>query len=364
MTIKSRHARFSAIAVVTALIFSASAVATPAQAAQKRLTIGFVVHVIGNPFIQQIIDAAQMAARDLNVKLIVTGPAGAEGDAQLTAVQNLAASGVDGIATSVPAASMVKGLNAIIKAGTPIVMFNGLGEGVNGPYVGEKSVESGRLLGKMVLEKIGGATAKGGVIVGNCYPGFPVLENRSKGVIESLTKAPGIKIIGPSDVKVDSVANFAAWQGLLAANPDALAMVGLCAPDVESIGKVNAAAKSKTIGGGYDLTTGNLEALSNGTADISLGQTPFVQGYLPVQVLVDSIRNKIKINKPGFLNSGTEIVTATKVIEPFDSAKLTFAQLQKMSASKALTRKYYDPMVKGYIKDWQKNLKPITDESA
>jgi ABC-type sugar transport system substrate-binding protein len=364
MTIKSRHARVSAIAVVTALVFSASAVATPAQAAQKRLTIGFVVHVIGNPFIQQIIDAAQMAARDLNVKLVVTGPAGAEGDAQLTAVQNLAASGVDGIATSVPAASMVKGLNAIIKAGTPIVMFNGLGEGVNGPYVGEKSVESGRLLGKMVLEKIGGATAKGDVIVGNCYPGFPVLENRSKGVIESLTKAPGIKIIGPSDVKVDSVANFAAWQGLLAANPDALAMVGLCAPDVESIGKVNAAAKSKTIGGGYDLTTGNLEALSNGTADISLGQTPFVQGYLPVQVLVDSIRNKIKINKPGFLNSGTEIVTATKVIEPFDSAKLTFAQLQKMSASKALTRKYYDPMVKGYIKDWQKNLKPITDESA
>jgi len=35
-----------------------------------------------------------------------------------------------------------------------------------------------------------------------------------------------------------------------------------------------------------------------------------------------------------------------------------------MSASKALTRKYYDPIVKGYIKDWQKNLKPITDESA
>ena len=365
MTIKSRRARFSAIAVVTALVFSASAVATPAQAAQKRLTIGFVVHVIGNPFIQQIIDAAQMAARDLNVKLIVTGPAGAEGDAQLTAVQNLAASGVDGIATSVPAASMVKGLNAIIKAGTPIVMFNGLGEGVNGPYVGEKSVESGRLLGKMVLEKIGGTTAKGDVIVGNCFPGFPVLENRSKGVLESLAKAPGVKIVGPSDVKVDSVANFAAWQGLLAANPNALAMVGLCAPDVESIGKVNAAApSSKAIGGGYDLTTGNLEALANGTAHISLGQTPFVQGYLPVKVLADSLRNKIKINKPGFLDSGTEIVTATKVIEPFGSAPLTFKALQKMSASKALTRKYYDPIVKGYIKDWQKNLKPISDESA
>lgn len=365
MKSKSRHARLSAIAVVTALVFSASAVATPAQAAQKRLTIGFVVHVIGNPFIQQIIDAAQMAARDLNVKLIVTGPAGAEGDAQLTAVQNLAASGVAGIATSVPAASMVKGLNAIIKAGTPIVMFNGLGEGVNGPYVGEKSVESGRLLGKMVLEKIGGTTAKGDVIVGNCFPGFPVLENRSKGVLESLAKAPGVKIIGPSDVKVDSVANFAAWQGLLAANPNALAMVGLCAPDVESIGKVNAAKPgSKTIGAGYDLTTGNLEALANGTAHISLGQTPFLQGYLPVYVLVDSIRNKIKINRAGFLDSGTEIVTATKVVQPFGSDPLTFKKLQKMSASNKLTRAYYDKLVKTYVKDWRKNLKPISEESA
>jgi ABC-type sugar transport system substrate-binding protein len=360
-----RKSRWTALALTAAMVVTASGVATPAQAAPKKLTIGFVVHVIGNPFINQIIEAAKMAAKDLNVTLKVTGPAGAEGDAQLTAVQNMAASGVDGIATSVPAASMVNGLNAIIKTGMPMVQFNGLGVGVNAPYVGEKSVESGRLLGKMVLDKIGGKNAKGDVIVGNCYPGFPVLENRQKGVLESLKKAPGVKIVGPSDVKVDSAANFAAWQGLLAANPKALAMVGLCAPDVESIGKVNAAVPgSKTIGAGYDLTTGNLAALANGTAHISLGQTPFIQGYLPVYVLVDSIRNKTKINFSGFLNSGTEIVTKTKVIQPFKSAPLTFKQLQAMSASNKLTRAYYDKLVKTYIKDWRKNIAPIAEESA
>jgi ABC-type sugar transport system substrate-binding protein len=360
-----RKSRWMALALTAAMVVTASGVATPAQAAPKKLTIGFVVHVIGNPFINQIIEAAKMAAKDLNVNIKVTGPAGAEGDAQLTAVQNLAASGVDGIATSVPAASMVNGLNAIIKAGTPIVQFNGLGVGVNAPYVGEKSVESGRLLGKMVLDKSGGKTAKGDVIVGNCYPGFPVLENRQKGVLESLKKAPGVKIVGPSDVKVDSAANFAAWQGLLAANPKALAMVGLCAPDVESIGKVNAAVPgSKTIGAGYDLTTGNLAALANKTAHISLGQTPFIQGYLPVYVLVDSIRTKTKINFSGFLNSGTEIVTATSVVQPFKSAPLTFKELQAMSASNKLTRAYYDKLVKTYVKDWRKNLAPIAEESA
>ncbi len=361
----SRRLRILALAAVLVITGSSLTACSSEEAANEDITIGFVVHVIGNPFIQQIIDGAEMAAADLGVTIKVVGPAGAEGDAQLTAVQNMAASGVDGIATSVPSASMVNGLNEIIESGIPIVQFNGLGVGVNAPYVGEKSVASGRILGDMVLEKIGGPSAQGKVIVGNCFPGFPVLENRQKGVLESLAKAAGVKIVGPSDVKVDAAANFAAWQGLLAANADALAMVGLCAPDVESIGKVNKAANNtKAIGGGYDLTTGNLEALANGTAHISLGQTPFIQGYLPVYMLVDSIRNKIAINKPGFVDAGTEIVTATSVTEPFDLPALTFADLQAMALSKEKTRAYYEPVVSGYIKDWQSNLKPISEESS
>ena len=134
--------------------------------------------------------------------------------------------------------------------------------------------------------------------------------------------------------------------------------------DVESIGKVNKAANNTTtIGAGYDLTTGNLEALANGSAHISLGQTPFIQGYLPVYMLVDSIRKGIKINKPGFIDAGTEIVTATSVTQPFKLPPLTFAKLQAMAKSKTQTRKYYDPVVKGYIKDWKKNLKPLASES-
>ena len=51
---KSRKARWSALALSTGLVLTATGVATPAQAAEKKLTIGFVVHVIGNPFINQI----------------------------------------------------------------------------------------------------------------------------------------------------------------------------------------------------------------------------------------------------------------------------------------------------------------------
>ncbi len=366
MLLSKKRARVALIALVTTglVVGTTSTSISASQAAKHKLTIGFVTHVIGNPFIQQIIDAAKQAAKDLNVNIKVTGPSGAEADAQLTAAQNLVAAGVDGIAISVPSASMVTGLNAIIKGGVPIVTFNLLQTGVKAPYVGEKSVESGRILGAAIVKKLGGNAVTGNVIIGNCFPGFPVLENRAKGVKESLAKAPGLKIVGPFDVKVDAAANFAAWQGLLAATPDAKAMIGLCAPDIASLGKVAAAAPtSKFVAGGYDLTTDNLAALANGTAYVSLGQTPFMQGYAPVYMLVDSIRKNIKLTK-GFLDAGTEIVTKTSVQQPFGLKPLSFAALQKMSADPKISRAYYQPLVKGVIKNWKKNLQPISAESA
>src|SRR5215211_1330592 len=116
------------------------------------LKIGFVTHVVGNPFIQQIIDGAQAAADDLGVELSVGGPEGGDPDAQLVAVQNFVAAGAQGIAASVPGESMANGLNEIIDSGIPVVQFNLLSTSVNGPYVGERSSESGRILGRMVLE--------------------------------------------------------------------------------------------------------------------------------------------------------------------------------------------------------------------
>ena len=41
--------------------------------AQDKIKVGFATHVQGNPFIQQIIDGAQAAAKDLDVELVVSG---------------------------------------------------------------------------------------------------------------------------------------------------------------------------------------------------------------------------------------------------------------------------------------------------
>lgn len=345
---------------------TAPATDTPTEGPPERIKIGFVTHVIGNPFIQQIIDGANAAAADLNVDLQVTGPEGGDANAQLIAAQTLVASGAQGIATSVPGESMASGLNEIIDGGIPVVQFNLLVTSVKAPYVGERSVESGRILGAKVLEKLGGESATGKVIIGNCFPGFPVLENRAKGVQESLSEASGIEILGPFDVKVAANENYAAWEALLAANPDAKAMIGLCAPDIASLGKLQAANPSiPFVSGGYDLTAENLAEIKAGNAYVSLGQTPFMQGYLPVKMLADVIRGQanVDLSKGGFLDAGTEIVTADSVEEPYDLPPLTFAELEVLAASPEKTREYYQPLVDNQIKFWSTLIEPISAES-
>jgi ABC-type sugar transport system substrate-binding protein len=346
------------------LVLGAIALALGMSSAHAEdITIGFVAHAQGDPFVQQIQDGAQAAAADLGVKLVVAQQAGGAPEGQLKLVQTFANSGAQGIATSVPGESMAKGLNQIIGGGVPIVQFNLLSTEVNAPYVGEKSVESGRILGRMVVDKLGGASAKGTVILGNCFPGFPVLENRAKGVEESLKKAPGLKVLGPFDVKVSAVDNYNRWEQLYGANPEAVALIGLCAPDVTSLGKLNAANGDKFVAGGYDLTELNLKAVKEGHAYVTIGQSAFVQGYLPVALLVNAIKGGKKLSA-GFYNAGSQIVTADKVDMGNGLPSVSFDEAQKLAADPAATAAYYKAWTTTLTADMlSATPKPISAES-
>lgn len=357
-----QHSRF--VFVILVVVFALGMIAPASLAQEEPLQIAFVSHVKGNPFIQQIFEGARAAAADLGVELLEAGPEGGDPDAQLRLAQDLVAAGADGLAASVPGESMANGLNEIIESGVPVVQFNLLSTSVNAPYVGERSKQSGRILGNMVLERLGGADATGQVVIGNCFPGFPVLENRGAGVIESLSAAPGLEILGPFDVKVDAVENYAQWETLLATYPDAVAMVGLCAPDVESLGNLNEASGTSFVAGGYDLTEGNLTAIQEGHAYVTLGQSAFVQGYLPVLMLVDSLRNGIPL-EASFADSGTQIVTADSVDMGNGLPPIGFDELLAMSTDAEATAAYYAPWTAcASGPGWQCSLEPIENEGA
>jgi ABC-type sugar transport system substrate-binding protein len=355
-------AAFTALAVAAMALVATNVGGAASGGSGKKPVIGFVVHVKGNPFIQQIIDGAMAAGQDLGVEVRVAGPAGFDANEQLKNVQDLFAAGASGVATSIPGESMVKPLNDLIAQGKPIVSFNLMSKNLNAPYVGERSTNSGRILGGLVASKLGGPSATGTAVVGICAPGLAALENRGRGVKQGVAKAaPKVKVVGPFDVKVAANENYAAWEQLLAKYGDAKAMIGLCAPDVASLGKLNKSTGGKVVGGGYDTTAENLAAIQNGNAFVTLGQTPFVQGYMPVKMIYDALTKKAKLRK-GFLESGTEIVTAAGATEPWGLGNISFARLTKLANSKGATRTFYTPLVKKKLANWQKLLEPIANE--
>ncbi len=346
----------------TAIAALAIAFGASGALAEDAIKLGFVTHAQGNPFIQQIVDGAQAAAKDLGVTLEVSQQAGGTPEGQLKAVQNFVNAGAKGVATSVPGESMAKGLNELIASGVPIVQYNLLSTAVNAPYVGEKSTQSGRILGKAIVDKLGGASAEGTIIIGNCFPGFPVLENRAKGVQESLKAAAGLKVLGPFDVKVSEVENYNHWEQLYAANPDAKALIGLCAPDVASLGKLNAANGDKFVAGGYDLTEPNLKAIQDGHAFVSIGQSAFVQGYLPVALMVHAIKND-KPLEVGFYDAGAQIVTADSVDMGNGLPAISFDEAIRLAGDAAATAEYYKPWTEKVSANPTAGMQPIAAEA-
>jgi ABC-type sugar transport system substrate-binding protein len=351
--------------VAVASLLASGASAQKEQPQQKKLTFGIVVHVLGNPFIQQIIDGAMAAGRDLGVTVKAAGPNNGDANVMLKDIQDLFGAGAAGVATSCQSESLVKPLNQLIAAGKPVVSFNITCHDLNAPYVGERSVNSGRILGGLIGQKLGGQRATGKVVTGICFPGIPVLVNRNKGVVQGLKKAaPKLTVKGPFDVKVAQTDNFAHWQQLYAANRDSKAFVGLCAPDVTSLGKLNSQIGDKLTAGGYDTTSANLAAIRAGHAYVTLGQNPFVQGYLPILMMYDAVTKHAKLGK-GFVESGTEIVDAGGATEPYDLGHITFKQVEALAGSPSKTAAYYGRLFKGPkapLKNWRKAMEPLANE--
>jgi ABC-type sugar transport system substrate-binding protein len=123
----------------------------------------------------------------------------------------------------------------------------------------------------------------------------------------------GYTLTDDRDTKLDNTENYNIWDSLATANPDSVAMVGLCSLDPPNIGQVKERGSYGWIGAGYDLETPTLEAISKGFIGVSAGQQPYLQGYLPVRALVEELKSGKNI--PGWLEVPTDIVTGANVEE-------------------------------------------------
>lgn len=280
---------------------------------QKRLKIGYVLHGL-NDFTAVIKRGAEQAGRDLDVDVEVQGPSSFEATEAIGMFEGMVQKKLDGmVVVPMPGDVWVKPIKEATDAGVPVVTSNiTSADSSASAWFGQDEYQSGVILAtelRKMLEADGKKSGK--ILAGICKPDVAVLVERYKGFKKGL-EGSAYTVTDPKNVGTENTANYSAWENQATANPDAVATVGLCSMDIPNLAKLKTRTNGKWLIGGYDLNTETLDSIKAGTTQISLGQHPYLQGYLPVLAMVRHLRDKTPLPK-GWVNVGTEQVTKENV---------------------------------------------------
>ena len=146
-------------------------------------------------------------------------------------------------------------------------------------YFGQDLVGAAVVQGQMLAKLAGG---KGKVAMTNCAPGSLALDQRIAGARQG-TKAGGLQDVGVYNTNpADMASEIGTMKDILRAHPDLAAMMPLCGPDTAAAGLVRKSEGHKIPIIGTDLLYQTLELIRDGYVDATVGQQPYLQGYLPV----------------------------------------------------------------------------------
>jgi len=282
-------------------------------AAGKPVKVGYVLHGL-NSFTQVIKKGAEQAGKDLGVEVEVTGPAGfvpTEAIAMFEGMVQKRKAGL--VVVPQPGEVWVVPIRQAVQAGVPVVTANVTSlDSPASAWFGQDEYQSGVLLATELRKQLEAAGKKEGrVVVGMCAPGVRVLADRYAGFKKGM-EGSRYEISEPFDVTPENTSNYSAWENLGGKYKEMAAAVGLCSVDIPNLAKLKSRSGATWVIAGYDLNVETLEAIKSGVAQVTVGQHPYLQGYLPVRALVEHLRDGKPLVK-GWVDVGTEVVTRQNV---------------------------------------------------
>lgn len=278
-----------------------------------RLRIGYTLHGL-NDFTQVIRHGAEDAGKALDVDVEVQGPARFAAQDAIAIFQGMSQRHFDGlVVVPMPGDVWVTPIREVTADGTPVLTANVPSvESAATTWFGEDARHSGMILAQEIRKALAErGIEKGEIVVGICAPGVDALLQRYDGFKKGL-EGSAFQATEAYNVNTENTANYGAWENLVGANPDLVAVVGLCSMDLPNLAKVKSRMNGKWVVGGYDLNIETLDAIKAGTVQVTVGQHPYLQGYLPVLALVRHFRDKKPLPQ-GWIDVGSEVVTKQNV---------------------------------------------------
>ena len=172
-------------------------------------------------------------------------------------------------------------------------------------------------LGKTLGEQVRGMVGdEGKIVLGECVIGPEPHVLREAG-FRAAFEGADIEWVGPVETICDATENYNNWQNTFTANQDAAAFVGLTAVETPSLGKLSEETGTEAVIASFDPGAEGLALMADGYIDVTVGQNPFLAGYMPVQAISRHVREGLEINPGVNLYPGEFMLpeTAEELIE-------------------------------------------------
>jgi ribose transport system substrate-binding protein len=273
--------------------------AEPAGGGRQRIAL--VMKTANNPFFIEMQKGAEEAAKRLNVELVVqAAEREVDVEKQMQIVENLIQTRVAALCVT-PSGSreIVPAIDKANKANIPVVIVDtrvdakALSEsgGKVATFIGSDNYEGGKFAGEFLAKKLGG---KGKVAVLEGIPGHETGDSRMRGFRDALKATPGIEIVASQTANWERDQGFNVFQNILQSHPDVQAV--FACSDLMALGAVEAIAAAKKTGQitvvGFDATSEARDAITKGTMDASVAQSPAQMGALAVENAVKLLKGE------------------------------------------------------------------------
>ncbi|MFD0687486.1 sugar ABC transporter substrate-binding protein [Actinomadura fibrosa] len=355
MTPRSRGPLTAAAALALgAVLATASCGGDGGSGGNERLKMGIAVANYSLNFAREMYEGATEASKRAgNIDFKVVGPPNTDGPAEQQLFQNLTVTHPDGIVLqNLDPPIFTRPAAQAVGKGIPVVALDTSptdGSKV-GFYVGNDNYELGAMLAQETVKKLG-AGAKGTVVVGVPNPGAPVLDNRAKGIKDTLAKqAPGIRVLGPFQTYSDPAQNYGAWQSQVNANPNALAFLGVGDADSYNLARLKEQRKGKYLTAGFDVDPKTLDAIKRGTNFVGIDPEHYLKGYVSTAILIDSVRKNDGKLPQGWFKTPGLVMSASNIDE-----------IVKRQQSVQNAYAWYKPQLDRLLANTGANIRPLKE---
>ncbi len=278
----------------------------------------FVASSTSLPYWQEAAAGLEDSAKQLGVKAELTGPANFSPNEEVTAFQQAVAQKPAGILLSASNPDLFRApINAAIQQRIPVICVDADVPGSNRvTFVGTDNFRAGQESGKRMADLLSG---KGNVVIISIPSQFN-LDERVRGVNDTLKKYPGIKVTKTIDDKGDSRNAYDAITALLQGKDKPDGIIGLEASGgagaADALHRVDLTGKIPIVA--FDKDPGTLDWIERGAITATVVQKPYVMSFYGLKFVDDLHHNAVHEFKdwrtaptapiPAWVDTGTAIV--------------------------------------------------------